>query len=105
MQWITDNYYNIRSRAIDYVKNQELPGEGIIFMYDDKAPECSIIINDNAMYTNSTTVNLSLKANDTGSGVAVVAYSSDSKSWSVYEVFNANKQYELPVGDGDNSVY
>ena len=105
VQWITDNYYNIRSRAIDYVNNQELPGEGIIFMYDDKAPECSIIINDNAMYTNSTMVNLSLKAIDNGSGVAVVAYSSDSISWSLYEVFDATKQYDLPAGDGDKSVY
>lgn len=105
VQWITDVYYNIRSRAIDNVNNQELPGEGIIFMYDDKAPECSIIINDNTTYTNSTVVNLSLKAKDSGSGVAVVAYSTDNTRWSSYEGFATTKQYELHVGDGETIVY
>ena len=62
VQWITDTFYNIHSRAIDNVSNQEIPGPGIIFMYDDQPPDISIIINGNATFTNSMDVILSLKA-------------------------------------------
>lgn len=105
IDWITDIYYNIRSRAIDNAGNYEIPSEGIIFMYDDKPPDNSIIINNNLKYTKSTHVNLSLTAEDTGSGVYFVSYSTDGISWSAREQFKYTKPYKLHKVDGIKSIF
>ncbi|UCH88907.1 MAG: hypothetical protein JSV49_11830, partial [Thermoplasmata archaeon] len=77
IKWLTDSIYNIVTRAKDFAGNVELHGPGIDFMYDDKPPEHSIYINVDAVYTNSTDVILSISAEDTGSGVSSMAFSTN----------------------------
>jgi len=105
VQWITDVYYNIRCRAIDNVTNQEIPGQGITFMYDNKPPDILVLIDNNATYTNSQSIILSLNAKDSGSGVSDVAYGSNSTTWSFWEDFNHIKNYELTPIDGEKTIY
>jgi parallel beta-helix repeat protein len=105
INWITDNYYNIRSRAIDNVTNREIPGQGIIFMYDNKSPDISININENATYTNITSVILLLNAKDSGSGIKEVTYSNNENDWLAWEGFNHSINFELSDIDGKKYVY
>ncbi len=104
VQLTTDTYYNIRSHAIDNVSNLEIPGLGITFMYDNKSPETSILINNNDKFTNSTNVILSLNAFDSGSGVSNVAYSTNENIWTVWEEYDLTKSFELIEDDGDKKV-
>lgn len=80
---------------------------------DTNAPSCSISINNDATYTNSTAVTLNLSATD---DVGVTAYylstsattpSSDSGWTSVTSTasYNASVSYTLSSGDGDKTVY
>ncbi len=103
--WVTDNYYTIRSRATDNINNIEILGSGITFMYDNRPPDISIVINNGDRYTNSTSVILSLTALDSGSGLEQIAFSTDNSIWSVWEQFNSSKPYELSMGDGETFVY
>ncbi len=104
VQWIT-GYYKVQSRATDNINNLEIPSSEIIFMYDNTLPDISIIINNNATYTNSTNVILLLTAVDIGSGISKVAYSKDGTVWSLWEDFNITKSYELSEVDGEKRVY
>lgn len=104
--WTTGNHYIIRSRATDKVGNIETPGPGITFMYDAKPPEnVRININDNDNFTDSTSVILSLQAEDIGSGLSQMSFSSDNSIWSEWQIFNTSRSFELPIGDGEKTIY
>jgi hypothetical protein len=103
--WISDIYYTIYSKAIDYVGNQENPKTGIIFMFDNKPPELSILINENNNYTKFTSVVLDLFANDTGSGISQMRLSKNNIDWTNWTNFYSNIQFIIPDGDGVKNVY
>ncbi|MEJ2249363.1 MAG: hypothetical protein P8Y97_06855, partial [Candidatus Lokiarchaeota archaeon] len=68
--------------------------------FDMTNPTGSIIINNNDVWTNSTSVSLSLNYNDITSGVDKVRYSNDGISWTSWEDPTIIKLWELPIGDG-----
>ncbi len=105
--WMDDLYYTIHSRATDLAGNVEEPYSVNIFMYDASPPFSSILINDGAKFTNSTSVMLSLEADDSGSGLDTVELSFDGAFWAPEESFNAaiTKPYELSGPDGEKTVY
>lgn len=105
INWSTDFYYRIISRATDNVSNLETQGHLITFMYDNKPPECSISINNEAVYTSSNSVILSLHAMDSGSGVTQMAFGSNIYQWSAWQTFNTSKSFTLPSNDGPKSVF
>ena len=105
IQWINDTYYIIRARASDIVGNIEHPGFGNIFMYDNKPPVISIIINNDEAYTRIADAELSLTSKDTGSGVSEMGFSNDGVSWSSWEPFNITRDFLLTRGDGEKVVY
>ncbi len=105
VRWVTDTYYTIFSRATDNAQNVEHPGIGNTFMYDDKIPELSIYIDNNNSYTNSINVEISLFAHDSGSGVSLMACSSDNITYTLWEPFNSTALFNLPQGDGEKYVY
>ncbi len=72
---------------------------------DTVPPIGSIIINNNAGYTNSILVNLDLSASDEGSGVDSMRFSNDSISWSPWEEYVPWKSWTLTSGDGLKTVY
>ena len=50
--WVTDTQYNILSKAIDNINNNEIPRFGNTFMIDNKPPSpISVSINNNKKYT------------------------------------------------------
>ncbi|MCK5561571.1 MAG: zinc ribbon domain-containing protein, partial [Thermoplasmata archaeon] len=65
----------------------------------------SIVINDNAQYTNSINVELDLTADDNTSGVYQMAFSTGGLNWDAWEAYNTSKAYTLPTGDGPKVVY
>ena len=73
---------------------------------DSTPPTGSVLINDGAAYTTSTSVTLTLAYNDTGSGVSQVRYSNhgtwDTEPW---ENPSVAKTWNLTSGDGTKTVY
>ncbi|MFX0005997.1 MAG: hypothetical protein ACFFAV_04620 [Candidatus Hermodarchaeota archaeon] len=92
-------YYEIRNNA------------GLIFQTTDSIgldttdPMCSILVNGGDIWTNSTSVILSLTYADTTSGVYQVRYSNDGSSWTGWEEPNATKAWILSTGEGSKNVY
>jgi hypothetical protein len=75
---------------------------------DVTPPSGTIIIDNNAAYTRSTTVTLSLSAVDTGIGMgpgAEMRFSNDNVNWSSPEPYAASRQWSLSAGDGAKRVY
>ncbi len=104
--WTSGNHYTIYSRAYDLIGNIESITPGVTFMYDATPPEnCAIYINNDDKYTISTLVNLSLAAEDFGSGVAHMALSVDGITWSEWELFNTTRTLNLLEGDGNKTIF
>ncbi|HPO12340.1 MAG TPA: Ig-like domain-containing protein, partial [Candidatus Hydrogenedentes bacterium] len=75
-------------------------------LYDTLPPTGSVVINDDAEYTNTLAVTLTLSGEDgTGSGVADMQFSNDNIIWSEWEPYASIKALSLPAGDGPKSVY
>ena len=66
------------------------------------APTGSITINNNAVYTNTTSVTLTLRAS---SGVVQMRFSHDNVTWSSWEPYSTSKPWVLTTGDGRKTVY
>lgn len=104
--WITGDFYTISSQAADKIDNLEIPSSGITFMYDAEPPEnLEIFINNETEYTKSSEVILSLQAEDIGSGIYQMSFSTDSAIWSDWELFNTTRLFKLPGGDGIKTIY
>ncbi|MDP2905507.1 MAG: SpvB/TcaC N-terminal domain-containing protein [Candidatus Omnitrophota bacterium] len=74
---------------------------------DTTPPTGSIKINNATQYTNSTTVTLSLSAQDNtgGSGLAQMHFSNDGTNFSAAENYSSAKTWALSPGDGQKTVY
>jgi hypothetical protein len=103
--WTSNNSYNIFSMASDNAGNQQSKSGLVRFTFDNNEPTISIKINDDAEFTNSSTVTLSLTAFDPSSGVDQVSYSKDNKSWSDWEDFSESKNYQIISVYGERGVY
>lgn len=104
--WETGTQYIVRSKAIDKAGNSEISGLRTLFNYDNQKPDIlSIEINNNTNYTNSTSVILSLSAEDIGSGISGMSFSTDNETWSDWEPYNKTKTFNLPKGDGEKNIY
>jgi hypothetical protein len=69
-------------------------------------PIGSIIINDDNVWTNITSITLTLTSNDATSGIDQVRYSNDGISWTTWETPSVNKLWTLSTGDGiSKTVY
>jgi hypothetical protein len=106
ISWITGDHYLIRSRAYDIPGNAEIPSKGITFMYDSKPPEnLEIYINNGDEYTSSSSATMLLQAEDIGSGIAEMAFSTNGLLWSEWETYNTSYELILPSGDGEKIIY
>jgi len=93
--------------SVDKAGNKEIPHNILTGIKLDKtAPTGSIIINNNAPYTPSTSVTLTLTASDIASGVDKVRYSNDG-TWDTeqWEPPTSTKTWTLTSGDGTKTVY
>jgi subtilisin family serine protease len=73
--------------------------------FDTTDPSASISINSGAIYTDSTSVTLSLTYSDGGSGVAQCRYKNSDGSWTGWESCSSTKSWTLSSGDGTKTVY
>ncbi|MEM3101742.1 MAG: M4 family metallopeptidase [Candidatus Nitrosotenuis sp.] len=71
---------------------------------DTTSPTGSISINGGAVYTNTTTVTLSLSCSDTGSGCYQMRFSNDLGSWSAWEPYASTKTWVINSGQGSHDV-
>ena len=93
--------------SLDNAGNEELPHKLLTEIKLDKtAPTGSIVINNGAEYTNSTSVLLNLTAIDAMSGVSQVRFSNDG-SWDTEQWENPSvlANWTLISGNGDKTVY
>jgi hypothetical protein len=93
--------------SVDNEGNEELPHRfqtGI--KLDKTAPTGSIVINNGANYTTLETINLTLAAEDSVSGVNKVRYSGDG-TWDTeaWEDFSQTKNWNVSSGDGNKTIY
>jgi len=93
--------------SVDNADNEELPHKILTEIKLDKTkPTGSVTINNNATYTASTSVTLTLTATDATSGVYQVRFSNDgvwdTEAW---ETPSSTKTWTLSSGDGTKTVY
>jgi hypothetical protein len=103
--WTSDKWYRLETRASDLTDNTEFEGPSRKFMFDNSAPGFSFSINKDASLTNSPKVSLSISASDQGSGLDMLALSTDGTFWSNWQPFAEELSYDLPGGDGIKNVY
>lgn len=72
---------------------------------DQTAPTGSISINAGAAYTSSTSVTLTLSADDAASGVAEMALRNQGFAFGAWEPYVTTKPWTLTTGDGTKYVY
>ena len=96
--------FSVYYRSIDKAGNIETVKIGTVKL-DWTPPQGSILINENALYTSSLSVTLTLSADDTTSGVAKMRFSNDGTEWSNWETYLTTKTWTLPATDGTKTVY
>jgi hypothetical protein len=102
----TGNEYLISCRGVDQAGNLEVPTGGNLFMFDAIQPEnLSIYINNGDEYASSNSVTLSVQAEDIGSGVSKLAFSTDNREWSEWIPFIGESNFTLPSNDGEKTVF
>jgi len=92
--------------SIDIAGNEESHHVLTEIKLDKTTPAGSVTINNDATYTNSTSVTLALTASDDTSGVYQVRYSNDGV-WDTepLETPTPTKTWTLTSGDGTKTVY
>jgi hypothetical protein len=93
-----------------YVRYQDGAGNvsgkyGDTVVLDTTGPSGSVEVAGGADVVNERTVQLTLGAEDAGSGVAWMQFSEDGKSWSGWEAYGTTKRWTLSEGDGTKAVY
>jgi len=102
----TGNEYLISCRGSDTAGNLEVPAGGSSFMFDSMQPaNLSIYLNNGDEYTRSNKVILSLQAEDIGSGVSQMTFSTDNCEWSDWVPFCNEINFTFPANDGEKTVY
>ena len=92
-------------KASDKVGNIAEPVDDSIIL-DTTAPySLSIVINNGAPETNSTTVNLKPNAIDNTSGVSQISFSTDGSIWTPWEPFKHESSFTLPHDNGEKTVF
>jgi hypothetical protein len=104
---VTENANNILEYwSVDNVGHEESHHVLTGIKLDKTIPMGSIVINNGAFYSNSTSVTLNLNATDTISGTYGVRFSNDGV-WDteLWESFSPTKSWTLTSGDGTKIVY
>ncbi|MQY70033.1 MAG: hypothetical protein GH145_04130, partial [Firmicutes bacterium] len=95
----SDASYSVSVTATDGAGNSA--SSSISLTLDNTAPSGFISINNDAAYTNSRTVTLTLSATN----ATQMQFSNDASSWSDWEDYSTTKSWTLSSGDGKKKVY
>ena len=99
-----DGTKTVYVRYEDNADNVSSPFSDTIVL-DTAAPSGSVSINDGASYANTTSVVLTLSADDALSGVSQMSFSNNNTNWSEWEAYGTGKSWTLSSGDGIKTVY
>jgi hypothetical protein len=97
--WSTWNVYGTGIMELPHVTLTEIK-------LDKTPPQGSIQINNNATYTSSTDVTLTVSATDPISGISQIRFSNDN-TWnqSTWQPYTSTYNWQLTSGDGLKTVY
>jgi hypothetical protein len=90
--------------AVDTAGNPETVNSAV-YTIDSTPPTGSILANSGALYTNNSSVTLTLSCTDTISGCAQMQFSSDNITWLTPETYASTKAWVLASGDGQKTAY
>jgi parallel beta-helix repeat protein len=115
--WTTDTWYEqtgLEDGKTYYCKIKMKNGAGTIGSYGENSSgilidkisptNLSVSVNNETEYTKSLKVNLSIGAEDNGSGLYLMAFSTNGISWSDWENYTARKSYSLSPGEGEKII-
>jgi hypothetical protein len=100
-----DGEKTVYFRLRDYANNIAAPVFDKIVMDTTPPEQLSIIINEDAKYTNTNTVTLTLDAIDSLSGINEMSFSYDSTTWISWEPFGNERSITLPLNDEEKFIY
>ena len=102
---LSDGLHAITVYANDTVGNMG-KSNTVYFTVNTNPPTGSIIIADGAAYTNSTSVTLTLSAEDDTSSISQMRFrNEDNTTWSNWEPYVTSKSWTLSSGDGTKTVF
>ena len=93
-------YFKVKDRAenVAIVTN--------IIILDTIPPHSlSIMIDNGASETHSSSVSLTINAIDDGSGVGKISFSIDGKNWCAWKNYTHTNSFNLPSGEGKKDIY
>ncbi|MEW6070689.1 MAG: NosD domain-containing protein, partial [Candidatus Thermoplasmatota archaeon] len=97
---VSNGWHTIYARAYDGIAYSEIKFVNVYV--DNPIPEIIFFaINNGALYTNSTSVTLTLLANN----ATYMHFSNDNITWSDWLSYASTTSWELPSGDGIKVVY
>jgi len=101
------NMYLYVRDDVNAYKNWTQAGSWSIQQGDTTPPTGTIKINNDSQYTKSTTVTLTLSAEDNpgGSGLSQMQFSNDGVTWSTLETYSTTKTWTLDSTEGTKTVY
>jgi hypothetical protein len=102
---VRDGNHTYRVRATDVVGNVESTPAAHAWLVDTLNPSGTVLIENGAAYATTTSVSLTLSAQDAGSGVSSMRFSNDAISWSVWESYATSKSWTLAAGEGLKAVH
>ncbi len=100
-----DGEKSIYFRVSDFTGNIADAVSDTIILDTISPQELSIIINEDAKFTNANYVNLALSAVDPVSGIADMTFSYDAVNWLPWETFSPSRAIQLKPGDGEKRIY
>ena len=105
--WSLESGDGTKTAYYQIVDNVGLVSETISasIVLDTKPPAGSITINNEATYTTSKSVTLSLTATDATSGITEMRFSSQDSSWTDWEAYAESKAWTLTTDEGTKIVH
>ncbi|MCW4015028.1 MAG: PKD domain-containing protein [Candidatus Bathyarchaeota archaeon] len=91
-------------RSIDQAGNVEATKTETVKL-DKTVPFGSVLINDDATYTNLVSINLTLSGDDDVSGISQMRFSNSDIEWSSWETYSTSKAWTLVATGGTRTVY
>lgn len=90
----------------DSAGNQSAAVSTSSITYDATLPSGSVKINNDALYTTSGNITLTLTGTDATSGVDQMRFSTDNKAtWTIWQAYAATKSLSLPSVEGLKTVH
>lgn len=100
-----DPSFTVREVSVEVFSNRVVDLGEIAVIGDTAPPSGTLKINDDAPYSRSATVTLTLSATDNAGTVTRMRFSNDNVTFTPAEPFATAKRWDLSAGDGEKTAY